>query len=301
MKFNLFRKKLPDVLEKERLLEELRNAEGFLLETTLPAFEAVEPLMKTWMVKHPESKKVEMILSRGLESRTRTSSVFAQIHAGLDKNIRDNIQYLETYIQKHMNDKILADGITFSSANAVQMVELISFTIHYARKWLDFLMTMESIEFDNQGLGTKDTISKAEIDWIVANAHNFVVAFNATTHERAHVTKAFEQIPEIAIVEGNEDLLSRTVGLTKLDPFNARLLPLAIHPFYAFGMWWAEVEAERRKAAIEELKRIQARKLHLEQLKDGTNDPRVEKEIIGITDRIQKLNMRIRKIEEKAA
>lgn len=300
MKFNPFCKKLPDVLEKERLLEELRNAEGFLLETTLPAYESVESLMRSWDVKNPDARKVDDVLSRGLESKSRAPSVFAVIHAGLDKNVRENIQFLENYIQKHLNDKILAEGITFGTANVIQLVELVSFTVHYARKYLDFLMTMESIEFDNQGLGTKDTISKAEIEWIQLNANNFVVAFNAATRERSSTVKAFDNIPEIAIVEGNEDILARTVGMVKLDPFNLRLLPLAIHPFYILGMWWVEVEAERRKAAIEELKRIQARKLHLEQLKDGNNDPRIEKEIIGITDRIQKLNAKIRKIEEKA-
>lgn len=300
MKFNLFRKKLPDIVERERLLEELRNAEGHLLETTLPAYESVESLMKGWTAKNSTVKEVDQIILRDIEKTTRSSNLFVIIHAGLDKNVRENIQYLENYIIKHLNDKVLADGMTFVTANIIQLIEMISFTIHYARRYLDFMMTMESIEYDNQGLGTKDTISKAEIEWIKQNAHNFAIAFNSATRERSNTDKMLEKIPQISIVDDNEDLLAKTVGINKLDPFNMRFLPLAIHPFYIWGMFWAEIEAERRKAAIEELKRIQARKLHLENLKSGTNDPRIEKEIIGITNRIQTLNSRIQKIEAKA-
>lgn len=300
MKFNLFQKKLPDTIERDRILEELRTAEGHLLETTLPAYESIEQLMKTWS---PQSKVVigvNATITQHLESRARSTNLITQIHSGLDQNVRENIHFLENYVAKHFNERVLADGITFAIANVLQLVEMISFTIHYARRYLDFALTLESIELDKDSLSTSGSITPGEIEWIQQNAVNFAIAFNCATRARANVDKALEAIPEIAIVEGNEDTLSRTLGISKIDPFNLRLVPLAIHPFYLLGMWWVEIEAERRKAAIEELKRIQARKLHLENLKEGKSDPRIEKEIIGITNRIQLLNNRIRKIQEKA-
>jgi len=298
MKLNIFRKKLPDTIERDRVLEELRTAEGHLLETTLPAYEAVadvgvEPMSKVVLA-------VDSEINRMMESSVRSRNTVVRIHDGLDKAVRANIHYLESYVSKNFNDKLLADGITFVNANVLQLVEMTSFVIHYARRYLDFVLTMESIALDPDSISTADSITPGEIEWIQSNATNFAIAFNCVTRERHSVEKALDSIPEISIVEGNEDTLARTMGISKIDPFNLRLVPLAVHPFYILGMWWVEVEAERRKVAIEELKRIQARKLHLENLKMGASDPRIEKEIIGITARIQTLNARIRRIEDKA-
>ena len=87
----------------------------------------------------------------------------------------------------------------------------------------------------------------------------------------------------------------------KIDPFQMRFIPAWLNIIYHVRLGIAEWQVGRYNAAKEELKVIQLRKLHLERLRDGKADAAIEKEIAYLEERAQKLNYKLRQMEESAA
>ncbi len=126
---------------------------------------------------------------------------------------------------------------------------------------------------------------------------NFAQAFKIISTSKTKLDKQFSEIPDIVITSDNEDLLMRTQG-SKIDPMSVRFIASWLNPIYYFRMRVAEWQVNRYNAAKEELKIIQLRKLHLERMRSGEADARLEKEISYLEERAQKLNYNIQQMEE---
>lgn len=297
MKFTTFIKSLLPGFEKDRVLEDIRITRTELKEITIPAFESSVPLLKSSSLKSKEIEDFDKVFRRNNPGFPR--ELFEGMLEGL-QIAESNLDVAEDLISKTYNEDVAAGGMTYLKANLLQFVELVGFVSKYARKFLFYIFVMEAANFEANSLKMSESLSKAELRWIEENFLNFSQAFKIVSTPKAKLGKQFSDIPDIVITGDNEELLMRTQG-SKMDPMSLRFIAAWLNPIYYFRMQVAEWQVNRYNAAKEELKIIQLRKLHLERVRSGEPDARLEKEIAYLEERAQKLNYKIQQMEESGS
>ena len=164
-----------------------------------------------------------------------------------------------------------------------------------------YIYICETSVFEESDTTLVDSFSKAEIEWINHNFIAFCAAFNITSGKPQQVEKQFSNIPDIVVTGDNAHTLGATIGEDKIDPFQMSLIPIWMNPIYHIGMFVAEWQSDRYKAAKEEVRLIQLRKLNLEKLSEGKPDAKIQKEIAYMETRIQGLNFKLAKMEKANA
>jgi len=295
MKFTAFMQSLLPGFEKDRIVEDIRLTKTELHDTTLPAYKVSEDLFKSWNYKSKEVQEMSVIFKRIVSGAGK--NIIMSVYEGL-KNVDDNLDVASELIVKTYSEEVAAGGMTYLKANLLQYVEMSSFVVKYSRKFLIYVYVLESSMFEQNSLELKESLTPKDMQWIDDHFINFCNAFAVVTNQKVKTTKAFSDIPDIVITGDNEDTLVRTHA-AKIDPFSMRLIPIWLNPIYHVRMFIAEWQANRYKAAVEELKMLQLRKLHLERLNQGKNDAALEKEIAYYEGRCQTLNYKIHSIEEQ--
>jgi hypothetical protein len=163
---------------------------------------------------------------------------------------------------------------------------------------LNYIYICETAQYPDGDASVTESLTAAEIEWLDANFLSFCTAFNVVSGNPAHVDKKLADIPDIEITEDNAQTLAATVGSSKIDPFQMSMIPTWMNPVYHVGMFVAEWQADRYKAAKEEVKLIQLRKLNMEKLTAGKPDAHVQKEIKYMENRIQGINFKIAEMEK---
>lgn len=294
MKFTSFLQSLIPNFEKNKVTEDLRITATELSEITIPAYAESSNLLVSSVLKSKEIDDFNKILRRNIPGLNK--DLIKGIYEGLEI-ARENLDVVSDLINKTYNNEIAATGMTYLKANLLQYVEATAFVSKYARKFLIYIYVVECAEYKENSLKINESLTKVEIAWIKDNIINFSQAFKIVSTPKAKLTKELHDIPDINITPDNEENLVR-VSSNKIDPFSLRLIPIWLNPIYHIGMFVAEWQANRYKAAKEELKIIQLRKLHLERLSSGKADAKLEKEIAYLESRAQDLNYKIQKIEK---
>lgn len=295
MKIAAFMASLLPSFTKDTVLEDLRLTHAEYKEFTIPAYATALPLMKSWKFK---SEILDDQFSRFARMVKGSGNPVVVIHNNF-KNIMENIEIVEKAIEKSYNEEVAGAGMTYSKSTLLQLAEAFAFVSKYARKWLIYIYIQETKELpDAEDLS--ESLTPAEKEWIEANFISFCTAFGVVSGEGNQMKKRIEDIPDIVVTSENVETMTATLGENKIDPFQLKLIPIWMNPIYHIGMFVAEWQADRYKAAKEELRLLQLRKLNLERLGEGKPDARLQKEISYTETRIQALNYKIAKMEKDA-
>lgn len=295
MKITAFIASLLPTFGKDSVLEDLRLTHGEYKEFTMPAYATAVPLLKNWKFK---SEVVQDQFSRFGRMVRGSGNPVVVINNGF-KDILENIEIVEKAIEKTYSEEVAGAGMTYSKSTLLQLAEAFAFVSKFARKWLIYIYIHETMEVpDAEDLS--ESLTPAEKEWIEANFLNFCTAFGIVSGEGNQMQKRLNDIPDVAVTSENADTLAHTLGETKIDPFQLKLIPIWMNPIYHIGMFVAEWQADRYKAAKEELRLLQLRKLNLERHSQGKPDAHLQKEIAYTESRIQSLNYKIAKMEKDA-
>ena len=279
--------------KRESVIEDMRLTRAELVEHTLPAYATAVSLLKNWKFKSKILEKQLDIFGRMVKGKGNPITVINDSF----KDILENLDYVESVIDKTFNEEIAGSGLTYKATNLVQMSEAFAFTSKFARKFLIYVYVCETASYDETDSGLADSITPAEIQWIDANFISFCTAFNVVSGKPQQVQKQLSEIPDIIVTKDNEHTLAATMGESKIDPFQMNLIPIWMNPIYHVGMFVAEWQADRYKAAKEEVKLLQLRKLNLEKVSEGKPDAHIQKEITYMESRIQGINYKLQKME----
>lgn len=296
MKFNQFIKSLLPSFGKDQVLEDCRLTITELKEITIPIYDTAEDVFLNWDFK-TEELKANFSTFKNLVKVSSRGNFVTMVSASL-KNTVDNLEEIEKIIKKGYSEEITGNGLTYFKANLLQFVECAGFVSKYARKYLLYIYVCETSKYTTEETSIADSITKAELEWLSANFINFCTAFNAVASNPSDVKRHIEDVPEIIITEDNADTLGATIGDKKIDPFNMGFIPIKLNPIYHIGMFVAEWQAARYKEAKEEMRLLQLRKLHLQNMIKDKPDAAVEKEIAYMETRVQGLSYKIAKMEE---
>jgi hypothetical protein len=284
---------------KDQVLEDCRLTRGEIANGTLPAYEAASPLFKSWKFK---SEKLKDNFASFQRLTHTTGSFVEAVQKGLKVTL-DNLDDIEDQIGKTYNEDVASSGLTYLKANLLQFTEACGFVSKFARKYLNYIYTLETAELEDPDLqvSTLETLVRAEVEWLQANFISFATAFGIVSTPTQNLRKAIAGIPDIVVTADNVNTLGATIGHAKLDPMQFGLLPLWMNPIYHVRMAVAEWQATRYKEMQEELRMVSLRKLNLERLADGKPDAKIQKEIAHYGTRAGDLSYKLNKMEREYA
>lgn len=282
------------------LVDRIRNLRKVLKEADIPLWATASKEIRK--ISSPLGKRLEDAFSKqakGLYKGTMVDGIYVAI-----RNSQLILDYLEELVAtefNHYSQEILKDGLTFRKANIIQYVEAIEFFLSYSRRLVELLYVLETIEKDPTSQRLEDAFTPAELEAFDKERDNFVQSFKMASYDIKDLAKAFSEIPDAIASEDAEKVLEVTAGLTKLDPFGQRNFFSTKSPVFHFQLWIAERQVWYYQRAIEQKKLVELRLLKLrEDVKNGP-DPKLEEQIQYQEARLDKLNRKIRELEEKYA
>ena len=285
--------------EKDRVTEDIRVTRSEIKDVLVPAYAGADKAMKSWKFRS-EAMGLRIETWNSLVKFGGSANIVCTINKGIPLML-ENLDGIESLINRTYSEDVMATGLTYLKAQMLQFVECLVFVSKYARRFLNYVYVYETSMLEGFSGDVADSLSPAEIQWIEANFVNFCTAFNIVVGEPHKVEAALKDIPDIVITDENAKTIPATMGIGKVDPFQMRFIPVILNPFYHIGIRVAEWQAKRYKAAQEELRLLQLRKLNMERLQQNKPDVKLTKEIQYLESRIQGLNYDIAKMEKEYA
>jgi len=301
---DFFKSLLPN-FAKQTVLEDIRTTKLVLTTVTMPAYQDAirafggrkfgnEALQKDWEVYR-----------RNVKGASGSNTVMA-----IEKAFKDMLATLdltETLVEKDYNDDIEGSGVTYYKAAVLQMIESISFATDYANKYLNYIYVIEAAELSESEENEtfldqiNASIMPAEVRFLRDRFVDFCTVMDTLSKPTAKLKADFEDIPDVAITAAGDQIVQRSIGPSKLDPFRHGFVPLVMNPIYHIRMRVADYQHYRYEQAKATKDILQLRKLKLERQLAGKPDAAIEKQIEYTQKRIDELTLQIRKVEEQYA
>lgn len=299
MNFQQYIRSLLPSFGKSRVLDDIRLLKEELDSHTLPPYEnAAKVLGRRSRFQARDIQEFAKRFDKEVKTRTRGNFIVV-IHETL-KNTAQLLDTVEKLADKAYSNDIIAAGMSYYMANLLRYLETVSFVVRYSRKLLLWTYAAESNALENKVEEMGRELTKAEREWMQVHQEGFFRAITLLGKKPQELEQAFSEIPDMTIDPKTEDVVKRTVGLTRIDPLALGLIPIAFNPIYHIRMAVAEWQVSRYKAAQEEKRLLEFRLLRLKELEAGKpGDVKLQEQIEYNTARLEKLNFKLAKMEEK--
>lgn len=279
---------------RDRVLEDCRVTAAEITEQTLPSYAAAVQVFKGKFRSKDLNNKAGIF--------GRLSHISGGMIPGIEKGLKQGVAGLavaEDLFRRTTGEDIASSALTYQKAQLLQYVELCTFASKYARKFLVLVYVLETAEYPESGTIPAESLTPAERKWLEENFISFCNAINVLNTPELKLKKALTEIPDVVITQQNASTLPATMGAGKLDPLGMGIIPLWCNPIYHFRLAVAEWQAGRYKAAQEDVKLLQLRKLNLERVIAGRPDAKLQQEIAYTEARIAKLSYNLTEMERK--
>lgn len=281
--------------EKSQIEEDLRILKDDLINNTIPAFDNASQWFGEVGYTSTSVKELEKLFKRQINvERKLQGHLTASIHNVLQRTM-ENITVVEAKVEKLFGRDVAAEGMTYARANVLRFIEVMSFSVKYARKLLFWIYHEEKSRFNN---ATDTPLTPAEQEWLTRNQLTFIRALTIIARKPKELEATFLNIPDMVVVPAEAEAAEKVMGTDKLDPLNMGLVPIKMNPIYHIRMAITEYQINRYKVAKEENRALEYRLLALKGYHRDRADAKLEQEIEYTENRIQKLNHRIAKMEE---
>lgn len=293
MKFLDYIKTLLPVFSKDNITKSCELTQASLSQHTIPAYSTAETLWKGQKFKSTEAKDYVAYYERSV-GINRSEGFIGSIHSALVNGLTI-LNALNDDTKTTYSDKEANISMTYLKTTVIRLIEACEYANTYSRRLLNYIYYVETAVVDDDNSAP---LSPAEIKWIKDGFMDFCLSIKMMKMDVKVIRAHLENLPNATITELTEKTFSSTVGLGKLDPFQLRHLSARTNPFYLFGMWEAEMQAEKYKTAKAELELLQLRKYNLEKQQSKEPDAKLEKEISYMQNRVSGLIYNIDKMEQ---
>ena len=280
-----FFNKIKALLSKKDIEFSISNAHDIIDE--------LKPLITQYALFYKENKPKNQDIKFIIDSFYKSfigkigygKNIFEDIASYLE-NLEKNIEVIGEYIEKQMTDKSVGSALSLKKGFCVAFINNTEFCLDYLQKLLDYYADRE--------LGSSSSISKADVAFIESNIKRFTSIFGDLTKPTDKFEKEFSKLVDVVITEDNEGL----VVTENKSEFNINsFMGFRYSPLFFLGRIAANYQVDKYKARKEKIKYLQLRLMHLENEARQTPDPRLEKEIELLKNRIDKLESANHEVE----
>lgn len=282
-------------IDRKNVDSELDRLRTDLRDHTLPPYLSTLEFMKGWRFKDKWLTDFDKGFIRQVDSRFKGNSLEV-IYEVLNRTL-DNLTTLERLVKNEYAGDIMRSAMSYSEANLLRIIEGIDFASRYSRLFLiHALGTETSLYRGNRGRSYE--LSKAQEDWLVSEARLFFDVMRALDHTPRELEKIFKEIPDLNVDEENADNVAAVTGRSKLEPFYMGASATPLSPIYHIRIAIADWQVARYDAAKEEKKMLEFQILDLKAAMEDKHNARLEQQLEYTVDRVNKLNYRIKRMEE---
>jgi hypothetical protein len=283
---------------KDEVLEDVRVTREELKNQTILLYIAAAESFKDWDFKDPTVQANVASFSR--LAKTGSKRFLPAVEEGLEV-LLTNLAYVEDRIAETYQEEVAGRSLTYVKANLLQFVELSAFVTRYARRYLSAIYARETAALPQSEVALDEALTPAELKWLDDNFVAFATAFRVVTVPTSDLKRVIAAIPDIVVTSENAGTLQSTMGAAKITPFQVSLESVFTSPIYHVAMMVAEWQVNRFKAAQEEARLVELRKLNLERLVRNKPDAKIQREIDYLQSRVEGLNYKLKKMERDYA
>lgn len=297
MNVEQYTQNLPEIIEKSRILTDIDVASQINEDSIVPTLESMAESFTKGKFKSAELLRLEESAKRG--GQFKMNGALMATLSGLNGKVAEVIRSLKRVVDKEIPRRLATAGMTYRQAAMLRTVELLNFYTNYTNKLVAFYLAHE-ISFN-----TKQSVdmSRKDEQEISTNWAGYlaVVGLLSQMGESSNSLDAFlKAIPEIT-VDTSGNTTTFTESSAALDPTLRGFISLRFNPWYYIQGWAAEWDAKKYRLAKEEKEMYELQLLYLENQRNGTEDPTLEKMIQEKKELIAVMRYRMEKVEKKYA
>lgn len=281
-------------LRKDEVLEDLRITAGELANVVTPAYVDANKYLKSSKFDSPEAQEAIKTFYRNYKADRTNKNIVVEIHDRLP-NLLKNLQFVSDQNDDLLERDILKDGLTAKKAILLRAAEQLSFISRYSIDLLNYLLVVETLKKGGQAERAAPIIEKKLIDNVV----NFGRLLAVYGKDPEDFVEVFDTLPEVVVNEKTYAALAAAYSADKLDPMETLLMSgFEANPIYHIRLVVAEWQADRYKVYKDKKRMLELRLLQLKMLDDKNPDPKIEREIEYIQNRIEGLEFKMAKMEK---
>lgn len=284
-------------LRKDEVLEDLRITAGELEKVVTPAYMDASKYLKTSKFESSEAQEAIKTFYRNYKTAHSDKNIVIEIYERIP-NLLKNLQFVSEQNDDLLERDILKDGLTAKKAILIRAAEQLSFISRYSVDFLNYLLVMETLSKGGQAERSAPIIEKKLTDNVV----NFARLLATYGKDPEDFKEAFDALPEVVINEKTYSALAAAYSADKLDPMETLLMSgFAANPIYHIRLVVAEWQADRYKVYKDKKRMLELRLLQLKMLDDKNPDPKIEREIDYIQNRIEGIEFKMAKMEKSVS
>lgn len=284
-------------LRKDEVLEDLRITAGELANVVTPAYVDANKYLKSSKFDSPEAQEAIKTFYRNYKADRTNKNIVVEIHDRLP-NLLKNLQFVSDQNDDLLERDILKDGLTAKKAILLRAAEQLSFISRYSIDLLNYLLVVETLKKGGQAERAAPIIEKKLIDNVV----NFGRLLAVYGKDPEDFVEVFDTLPEVVVNEKTYAALAAAYSADKLDPMETLLMSgFEANPIYHIRLVVAEWQADRYKVYKDKKRMLELRLLQLKMLDDKNPDPKIEREIEYIQNRIEGIEFKMAKMEKSVS
>lgn len=313
-------KSLLGIVEKDQVLDDLgqtKSSINFFLKLMSGneaeySYKADGKIMSTFLLfsdnKHPLYKKYcsdfyRYYKPKGFKKLNDLPKDLTMIFS----RILENIELLEEELQKQLEQNTVKNGITIKKAVLIRCCDELAYVVKYTYELWGFMSwTLLQYMYEKNEGSIKDKISEHSQDMsgdfniamVQKEVMNYVSLINTYTVAKDTLYQLLNDAPDVIVNENTEESLVKAYGNTRLDPL---VTPLARgfigSPIYHVRLSIAEWQAKQYKLMKDKRIMLELRLNQIANLKNDTLDPKLDKEMQYVQNRIERLEYELHQME----
>lgn len=300
MEFGKFIRSLLPTFSRDQVQEDLDAIRDELDKYVLPVYQTAAKQIGREQFYSADAIAADEIFEKKLNYRYKGNHITAI------KDALENSKVLIDLLQTMTDEKFALDvtraGLDTVRINILQLTEIVGFTVRYARRHLNYILTAEVWhQHPDKKLDGGVGVTPGELEWLKKGRDPFITGLNVIKTPKTDIEVKLKEIPSILVSDESVDTAQAIMGKDKTDPFAMRFIPIVLNPIYHMRIRIAEYQAARYKEAQEERSTIELKLIMLKELEAGKQNAKVEQQIEYNEERLSKLTYKIFKMEEDYA
>ena len=264
-----------------------------------PVYQQFEKNFKTYQFKNPTLHAFEKKLKNSDVQINYSGNWLVAIYKEAIKYVPEKIKLVQYMMEDNSKTAdFVREAMKVREVNAVQLAEVLSFMVRYARRLLNYAVTIETnyIKQEDENKG----VLIAEVEWINKHYSPFLVGLSFLATKKAKATELIDKVPDILVNKANAQEVMAVASHTT-DPFRMGFIPLVLNPIYHIRMRIAEWQAARYHEAKFEQQALATKLMYLQKKAEGKDDAKLEKTIEEYERLLAKKTYELHAMEEKYA
>lgn len=280
-------------LRKDEVMEDLRITAGEFERLVIPAYDEAAKFFKSNKFECKDLQEAIKGFYRNYKGERADKNIIVEIHSRLP-NLCKNLDYISEQNEALLSSDILKDGLTAKKAIMVRAAEQMSFISRYAMDFLNYVMVCETLARGEQAERSAPIVEQK----IIANIINFARLLTVYGQDPAEFQELLVDLPDVIVNEKNYGALAAVYSSNKIDPLESVVMQgFESNPIYHMRLVVAEWQANRYKVYKDKKRMLELRLLQLKMIDDKNLDPKIEREIEYIQNRVEGLEYKMAKME----